>query len=38
MLSMQEKKTFREHLDYLARIIQLRLWFVGHWLSNHPQE
>jgi hypothetical protein len=35
---MQEKRTFPEHLDYLVKIVQLKLWFVGHWLRGHPQE
>jgi hypothetical protein len=35
---MQEKKTFPQHLDYLEKIVRLKLWFVGHWLENHPQE
>ena len=32
------KKTTSEHLDYLAQIIRLKLWFVGHWLAHHPHE
>ena len=35
---LQEDKTFEEHLRYLRQIVKLKLWFVGDWLSNHPEE
>jgi len=30
--------TFEEHFDTLCETVKLQLWFVGHWLGDHPDE
>ncbi len=35
---MTDPKTCAEHRTYLHEIVRLKLWFVWHWLHEHPEE
>ncbi|MBP5639248.1 MAG: hypothetical protein J6X55_07210 [Victivallales bacterium] len=38
MDSHPQPKTLEEHREYLYEIVKLKLWFLHHWLENHPEE
>ena len=33
-----QKKTLKEHREYLYEIVKLKLFFLHHWLRRHPEE
>lgn len=35
---MGDSAGLARHLDYLRRIVRLKLWFVHHWLERHADE
>lgn len=35
---MPEPKTIEEHREYLHEIVKLKLFFIWHWLKEHPDE
>ena len=30
--------SYEEHLHYLFEIVKLKLWFLWHWMSEHPED
>ena len=37
-MSFPECKTLEEHRQYQYEIVRLQLWFLHHWLAEHPDE
>ena len=37
-MSFPQQKTLEEHRQYQYEIVRLQLWFLHHWLSEHPDE
>ncbi len=35
---MSSAKTRREHFNFLCQMVALQLWFLWHWLADHPEE
>lgn len=38
MSAYPQPKTLEEHREYLYEMIKLKMWFIAHWLKNHPEE
>ena len=38
MNNLDNKKTYKEHKEYLFEIVKLQLWFVWNWKKKHPEE
>ena len=38
MMATVTPKTQEEHRLYLYEIVRLKLFFMHHWLSTHPEE
>ncbi len=37
-MNKPQRKTLEEHRDYLYQIVRLKLFFMHHWLAEHPDE